>query len=523
MNEFKFYTKILGSTALIYPLLQKMQIRQIIDQIVGPTEADLSTGQVIEILVNNRLNDPEPLYDVQSWAKDNAIEEVYKVKAQKLNDDRLARELDRIHPYIEELRSAIALNVGRVFSVDYSKFHYDLTSFYFEGEYENHKQGYVRLCHGYSSDHRPDKIQAKLELKVARDSYVAFDYRLLDGNTSDMKAAAVVENMESLKKSAKLEKVVRISDRGTYSRANACRVIESGGEYIGTVKLSSYYRRLYLGSCVQWEPVDYVAYHHLRKPQQHRTKYWVWEKRDKISVSGREYEVRNLYFLSSHRQEHDRESREKELKKIKGDLERIAGLVNKYDYRSVEVVRSRVEKVLWKSRAKKYVRYEVKEGGDKKIQFRYSIDEQKKQEDARFDGIFMIQTNAEGRAEEILADYKGQAVMESRVSKLKGPIRLRPIYLHKQERIESLVFVIFLALMAYCLLEREYRSQSREEKDKHVTTRKLLETFKYVSVVYLTSPIEGVKVAELSLDQQLILGRLGLPEPASYIGGVRRE
>jgi transposase len=314
MDEFelKFYTKLLGSTALIYPLLGRMRIRQIIEDIVGPTEADISTGKVIEILLNNRLSDPEPLYDVQTWARGNAIEEVYRVNAEQLNDDRLARELDRIHPYIDEIKSAIALHIDREFKVDYRKFHYDLSSFYFEGEYANQREGYVKLCYGHSTDHRPDKIQAKLELKVAHDGYVAFDYRVLDGNSSDMKAAAVVESMERLKQLAKLDDLVRISDRGTHSRANALRVIESGGQYVATVRLSPHYRRLFLEADsrgeVVWEPVEYVAYHQRRKAQEQQTKYWVWEVEDKLSYGEKEYKeyvVRNLYFKSSSRQRQD--------------------------------------------------------------------------------------------------------------------------------------------------------------------------------------------------------------------------
>lgn len=527
MDEFeiKFYTKVLGSTALIYPLLERMGIRQIIDEIVGPSEADISPGKVIEILVNNRLNDPEPLYDVESWARENAIEEVYGVKAEQLNDDRLARQLDRIHPYLEEAKSAIALHIGREFKVDYRKFHYDLSSFYFEGEYANQKEGYVKLCYGHSSDHHPDKIQAKLELKVAHDGYVAFDYRLLDGNTSDMKAASVVENMEKLKHAANLDNLVRISDRGTHSRANAVGVIESGGQYLATVRLSPHYRSLFLEADsmgqVQWKPIEYVAYHEAGKAEEKRTKYWVWEVEDNLSYKGKEYPVRNLYFLSSRRQRQDRERREKELKKAKAGLERIARLVNKYDYKSVEVVRSRVEKLLWKSEARKYVKYQVKEPECGKIQFGFELDKEKLEEDARFEGVFLIQTNSQGTEREILADYKGQPVMEGRVSKLKGSIKLRPIFLHKQERIESLVFVIFLALMAYCLVEREYRCHVSEEKEKHITTGKLLEAFKYLSLVHLTSPREVVKVAELNSLQQTILRRLGLPEPKSYIGVAR--
>jgi transposase len=156
-------------------------------------------------------------------------------------------------------------------------------------------------------------------------------------------------------------------------------------------------------------------------------------------------------------------------------------------------------------------------GKDKKIQFSYRIDEDKIREDSNFDGIFVIQTNGQGKARGILSDYKGQPVMEGRISKLKGSIKLRPIFLHKQQRIESLVFVIFLALMAYCLLEREYRRHVRDERERHVTARKLLEAFKYLSLIHFISPIDAVKVGELNTLQQSILRRLGLPEPVSYI------
>jgi transposase len=196
-------------------------------------------------------------------------------------------------------------------------------------------------------------------------------------------------------------------------------------------------------------------------------------------------------------------------------------LVNKYDYKRVDVIRTRVEKVLWKSEARKYIRYQINELEDGKIEFGFELDKEKLEEDTRFEGVFVIQTNGEGGAREILGDYKGQAVMEGRVSNLKGPIKLRPIFLHKQERIESLVFVIFLALMVYCLLEREYRRGAREEKDRHVTARKLFEAFKYLTIVHLTSPREVVKVGELNPVQQTILRRLGFAEPTRYIENTR--
>ncbi len=64
--------KLLGSLYLARPLLERMQIKSIIDNIV-PERKDngqiLTTGQVTEVLVANRLHHPRPLRDIEDWAE----------------------------------------------------------------------------------------------------------------------------------------------------------------------------------------------------------------------------------------------------------------------------------------------------------------------------------------------------------------------------------------------------------------------------------------------------------------------
>jgi hypothetical protein len=58
--------------------------------------AAVSHGQVIEALIANRLTDPRPMVAVADWARDWAVEEIYGIRADLLNDDRLARALDAV-------------------------------------------------------------------------------------------------------------------------------------------------------------------------------------------------------------------------------------------------------------------------------------------------------------------------------------------------------------------------------------------------------------------------------------------
>jgi hypothetical protein len=52
-----------------------------------------------------------------------------------------------------------------------------------------------------------------------------------------------------------------------------------------------------------------------------------------------------------------------------------------------------------------------------------------------------------------LATSKQRDVPEKRYARLKGPLAVRPVFLHKQERILSLVFCTMVALLLFALLE----------------------------------------------------------------------
>lgn len=59
---------MLGSLYLIKPLVERMNIKTIVDSIIPEHKQNgqiLTTGQVTEILVANRLHHPLPMRDIQ--------------------------------------------------------------------------------------------------------------------------------------------------------------------------------------------------------------------------------------------------------------------------------------------------------------------------------------------------------------------------------------------------------------------------------------------------------------------------
>jgi transposase len=57
----------------------------------------------------------------------------------------------------------------------------------------------------------------------------------------------------------------------------------------------------------------------------------------------------------------------------------------------------------------------------------------------------------------VLARYKGQEVVERRYGAFKGPLAVAPMFLQSNRRIQALVTVICLALLIFCLVERQVR------------------------------------------------------------------
>jgi hypothetical protein len=76
------------------------------------------------------------------------------------------------------------------------------------------------------------------------------------------------------------------------------------------------------------------------------------------------------------------------------------------------------------------------------------------------DGWYAPLTNldpAQVDAARVLARDKGQEVLERRYGSFKGPLAVAPMFLPSNRRIQALVTVICLALLIFCLVERQVR------------------------------------------------------------------
>jgi hypothetical protein len=91
--------KLLGALPVVASFCQRLDLEGIVDRACPIREvATLTHGQVICALVANRLTSPTPLLRVEDWARAWAVEEVFAIPPDALNDDRIGRALDAVAP-----------------------------------------------------------------------------------------------------------------------------------------------------------------------------------------------------------------------------------------------------------------------------------------------------------------------------------------------------------------------------------------------------------------------------------------
>ncbi|MFG2848883.1 DUF4277 domain-containing protein [Kitasatospora sp. NPDC048296] len=98
----------------------------IVDELCPIREvAHLTHGQVIEVLIVNRLSAPVPLVRVGDWARDWAVDEVFGIAPDLLGDDRLARTLDAVAPHLDKLVGTVGAQAVTEFGIDVSRIHWE--------------------------------------------------------------------------------------------------------------------------------------------------------------------------------------------------------------------------------------------------------------------------------------------------------------------------------------------------------------------------------------------------------------
>ncbi len=186
---------------------------------------------IAAILVIARLCEPSSeLHIAEDWYRRTALDDLLGVPAERVNDDRLYRALDRLLPQKHALEVHLRERLGTLFALDYELLLYDVTSTYFEGQAA--ANGLARR--GYSRDHRPDCKQVCIGLVVTRDG-MPLGYEVFAGNRTDV--TTVEEIVTTMERRYGQAQRIWVMDRGMVSAENVAWLQSSQRQYlIGTSK-----------------------------------------------------------------------------------------------------------------------------------------------------------------------------------------------------------------------------------------------------------------------------------------------
>ncbi len=173
---------------MVRDLLVRLDLIAVIDRLCPFQEnkARYTHGQVIAMLVANRLTSPAPLVKVQDWAEKWAVLEIFGIEPDALNDDRCGRALEALAEQADAVVGSIAAAAIAVFGLDVSRFSWDLTSMSVYGAYDGADPDYVTPKPGRPKDHRFDLKQTQAGFATCGDGAVTLLTRVYDGGTAEI-------------------------------------------------------------------------------------------------------------------------------------------------------------------------------------------------------------------------------------------------------------------------------------------------------------------------------------------------
>ena len=267
--------------------------------------------------------------------------------------------------------------------------------------------------------------------------------------------------------------------------------------------------------------LDYVAGRERRLEPDRRTRYRGalrdWQITD--PATGEPLKLRVAYIHSSEEAHEVAAARQRALKKAEAALERVKrGLGGRY-YKTKKQVDSRVAQILTRRLDGLLTVNTATRNGRPTLTYRR--DERAITDAGATDGIYALATNIPGQlsANRVLELYKDQQSVERRHRDAKQTLKVRPIFLHNDDRIHALVSLVGIALLIFGLIESQVRKHSAGEQIAGLlpegraatpTGRNILAAFQGLGLTYTP---QGIALDRLTHTQQRILELLDIQPP----------
>lgn len=529
--KVKVDTQRVGALPVISEFCNRLQLGHIVNANV-PWKGEVPLGDLVEILVANRLLEPKPIYKVGSWATKATLANFYKLAEEKLHDDCIGRALERLAEHGDSVQAALVLRAIDRFGLKVNQVHYDMSTVELYGDYQNYDEAGVsdphrpRPAYGHTKSGRKHLKQIQFGINVVQDGAVPISHRVFDGNTPE--APTHLENLKDLARLLPKGDLLYLGDSKVDSQETLLAIAAGQGKFVGGGTFSEAMQSLYLSVRDRREALDYYPQSQANLPPEKRDKYQGVEVQQELrgSVEGRTLccKYRLLFLWSEAKARQEASTRARHVDKISAVFTQTVKNLNKYTLKTPEAVVRRLEVARGRYSEGQLFQYEVGEDSQGQLTLAWRIDSKALARWEALEGVFLLKTNLPIKTHslvDVLRTYKGQIQVERRIGNLKGPLAVTPMFLKNPKRMAGLLYILIWALMILSLMERQVRRELKgkpmyglypeNRPSKAPTGVRLIEAFEYLCIVLLEEQGETNRyLGDLDTTQRQILKLLDM-------------
>ena len=329
---------------------------------------------------------------------------------------------------------------------------YDCTNYYFEIEDDDDLRKY-----GKSKEHRPNPIVGMGLFMDGDGIPLAFD--TFPGNTNEQITLKPLE--EKIINDFDNSEFIVCTDGGLASNSNRKFNNKNNRKYVTTQslkKLKDFLKEWSIDLSKGWKLSGFdktFDISSLRGNEDLINKFYdkVFYKERWIKEDG--IEQRLIVTFSPKFQEYQKNIKEKQIQRAKNIIDK-----------NPKKIKSRDE-----NDPKRFIEnIPTTDTGEVALNNNYSINQDKINEEAKYDGLYAVCTNLEDDVEEIIKINKRRWEIEESFRIMKSEFKARPVYLSREDRIKAHFTTCFLALVIFRYLEKKL--------DEQYTSSQIIETLK---------------------------------------------
>jgi transposase len=188
---------------------------------------------------------------------------------------------------------------------------------------------------------------------------------------------------------------------------------------------------------------------------------------------------RGLIVLSGPMRRAVRQGRARQLHDLRAALAAVRGKIGQKRYRSVKEVQARAATCLRRSPVGHLLLATAYQNESGQVDLCWQVDGLALFQAMQHDGRYLLVTNDWQLAPaRMLALYRSKDGLEKRFEVAKQDLQVRPLYVHSDARIQAMLLLNMLALLAYSLLERQARRRGLV-----LTTRRIIEQLETLTII----------------------------------------